>query len=380
MKAKKRIFINASTVLISGGLILTQNILSAIQKKDSYDLFIICPNKKKYLPFIMGNTTLIIVPKVFLKRLARPFLDYIWIPNLINRMKPHLVFSLGNLPTITSFPQLYLHDNPYLTESDFHGIRMTYFTRIVHFLRKKETLARMKFVNHILAQTEYQKIKLSMLIRNIPITILPPSSPSFLETVNDFHFNEKLIEGKYKILCLSRYYEHKNIEKLIDVANLIKKENLPFVIYITVNPKHHKNINRLLKSIKINTIENTLINLGTISHDKVLGLIKKSDAIILPSLLESFSLVCIEAWKLNKPLFVSDIDSLKSACKDAAYYFNPYSEHSILNTLNNAFNNKKQLSIMIEKGKSRLSELPEWDECLKILDKLFDENCSPVIS
>jgi len=380
MTTRKKIFVNASTVLISGGLILTQNILDVLIKLNRYELIIICPSKKKYTTFITSYSYVKVIPKVLLKRIFRPFLDYIWIPTLIHITKPHLVLSLGNLPTITKYPQIYLHDNPYLTEQQFNEFSLSYCTRLIHNLRKKETLSRMKYVNHILVQTDYQKTRLSKLIGDSPITVIPPSIPLFSSENIETPFNRKLSNNRFKILCLSRYYEHKNIEKLIEVSSLIRDKNLPFTIYITISDKHHKKAKQLLNAIKANNVNEILINLGPIPHNMVSSLLSKSDVVLIPSFMESFSLVFIEAWKYNKPLFVSDLASIKSSCGEGAQYFDPSSSLSILNCLRNAFGDRKKLENMCEKGKEQLTKLPEWSAYAKIIDKVLYENSINIIS
>ncbi len=370
MDHQKKIFINASTVLISGGLILTQNILIELQKESTFELYVICPNKKKYSPYINSKTTIKVVPKFLLRRINRLLLDYIWIPKLIRRIKPHLVLSLGNLPSITKYKQLYLHDNPYLTEQ-FYKFSMSYFTSIVHYLRNKETFSRIKYVNHIIVQTEYQKNKLNIIDKNILITILSPSIPTFPILLKETQYGN-LSKGKINVLCLSRYYEHKNLEKLVDVSKLIKKKQLGYTIYLTIDSKNHKKAKKILETIKENSLENILVNLGKINHDNVPEIMKHMDAIIVPSFLESFSLVFIEAWLHKKPLFVSDIESIRSACNKAAFYFNPNSEESILNTLINAFENSEQLSEIVKQGEKRLGELNEWNDYIKIVKKTLE--------
>ncbi|MBW7937023.1 MAG: glycosyltransferase, partial [Flavobacteriales bacterium] len=79
--------------------------------------------------------------------------------------------------------------------------------------------------------------------------------------------------------------------------------------------------------------EEIISNLGPFSYADAFDLYKKADAIILPSLLETFSTVYIEAMALGLPLFVPNEDFARDVCEEYAIYYDSTSESSLLNVL-----------------------------------------------
>lgn len=368
MAERKRVFINASTVLFSGGLILTRSIIETLIKDGLFELYITCPRQELYKQFITNHAKIRVVPHWMLNRLVRWIHDYFWLPKLIRNINPDLVFTLGNIPARTTFKQIFLHDNPYLTEKSFAHIPLPLSARLIHKLRCILTLRRMRFVSLIVAQTEYQKQKLKVSTNNrVPIKLITPAVPIVYISDKTASLPFSFPKNKTRILCLSRYYEHKNIEILLKLALLIKVRNLPFVIYLTISENQGKKAVHLNRSITSENIHDVLVNLGHFHSNQVPDIIKQTDAIILPSLLESFSLTCIEAWHYRKPLFISDMDSMHSSCRNAAFYFNPYSASDILNCLTNAWSNPDNISAMVHEGEKRLKELSEWSDYIAVL-------------
>jgi glycosyltransferase involved in cell wall biosynthesis len=370
MPERKKVFINASTVLFSGGLILSQSIIETLIHSNSFDIIITCPRTGPYQHFITNYSKIRKVPRCFLYRPLRWIHDYFWLPALIHHVGPDMVLTLGNLPARTSYKQIFLHDNPYLVEKSYDHIPLSTLQKIVHRLRCRLTMQRMRFVKLVLVQTEYQKQGLKLLINgDPPARIYTPFVPLVQNPGQPYSPPVVPTGKKFKILCLSRYYEHKNIEILVELAATIKSMNLPFIFYLTISRNHGEKAVRLIKSLKTREVEDVIINLGHSHHYYVPGIISQVDGIILPSLLESFSLSCIEAWQYGKPLFVSDLPSLRSSCHNAAFYFNPFSATDLLNCLNNAFSEPDNLLTKKKEGEKRLKELSQWSEYITLLNE-----------
>jgi glycosyltransferase involved in cell wall biosynthesis len=353
-----KIFINASTVLISGGLILALEIIESLQTNPNFDLIIICPKLKPYKKIQKENSRIVIAPRWMLLRYWRWYLDYIWLPDRIKRESPDLVFTLCNLPSVTRNRQIFLHDNPYVAEKNIGNIPLSLKNKIIHRVRNKLTLSRMKYVDLLLVQTPYQKSILEKSIkRKIPVGIMPPCLSQIKDPIKEVHIMDLLkIKNQYQVLCPTRYYEHKNLEILVKVSDLIKERLLPIKIYITISPKQGRRARNLLRTIKKNDIESILINLGHIDHRYLSGIMSNVDAVLLPSLLESFSLTCIEAWEHEKPLLVSDLETFKSACGNAAYYFNPLIPEEILKCIIISMADKIKRNEKLKNGIKRMEE------------------------
>ncbi|MBN2522481.1 MAG: glycosyltransferase [Bacteroidales bacterium] len=369
MPNQKKIFINASTVKISGGLILAQNIVSALMNNSSFKLLITCPHDKFYQQLEGYNSKFIKVPDWMLGRLSRFFHDYFWLPYQIKKFCPDIVFTLGNIPAVTKCVQIYLHDNPYITERFLTKIPLSFYTLSIHFLRRYITYMRMKYVDCIIVQTTYQKVMLkAKLKREIPIKVIRPGIPDHFKFKSSKVLNNKIKSNYYKVACLSRYFEHKNIEILYEAAMHCNQQDLPIQFILTIEKEHGKKSKKLIERIKNNNQNNHILNVGEIEKENVAFFMHSIDALILPSFFETFGMNCIDAWYFKKPYFVADTQSLRSSCNEAAIYFNPESAQSIINSIVPVLVNKAGMKEIQRKGKEQLLELPKWENYVKILE------------
>lgn len=369
MKKRRRIVVNASTVLISGGYFLSINIIQGLIESDKFELFIVCPNRKKYSSCLSKNSHLMIVPRWQLQRIFRLILDNIWLPKLIRKLDPDLVFSLTNIPAKTSYRQFFLHDNPFFGEKKLREFKLPNTQILLHKLRSRVILGKLKYIDLLLVQSDYHRKKfLKILSGSIQIEILPPVVPTFLKSDADF-IASSVPHEKKKILCLSRYYEHKNLEILVELGKLIQKLKLPLIIYLTLNENQHKKVRSLINSLAANKLSDTIKNIGKVKHENIQPLIEECDALLLPSLLESFSLVFMEAWAMQKPLFVSNVDSIRNTCGDAAFYFDPHSAKDILKVINETFSDPDRIKEVVLKGKSLLAEMPKREDFVNLVSR-----------
>ncbi len=367
---KKKIFINAATVKISGGLTVALSSIEALYKKNCFELFLICPKTKDYLVFEEKIDKMIYVPELLLNKFFRAILDLYWLPSKIKKTKPDLVLSLGNIPAITTYYQIYLHDNPYLTHSIPKGFKTDTINLLTHKIRVFLTLRRFKYNNEIWTQTSLEK---NLIIKQNrffgTIKTLAPLVPSHLLKGEQ---SKKVLPNKEKgtirLICLSNYFEHKNLNILLDVARLAIKINFKLQFIFTINSFSDKKSKNLLN--KINTFPNQYaLNIGHVKYDESISVINQCDGVILPSLMETFGLNCFDAWINQKPYFISNMDYAREVCKDAAIYFDPTSELDILKKIKDTFDNKNQIKKLVLLGQKRLELWPTSDIFIKEIQK-----------
>jgi glycosyltransferase involved in cell wall biosynthesis len=84
------------------------------------------------------------------------------------------------------------------------------------------------------------------------------------------------------------------------------------------------------------------------------------DALLLPTLLESFSQTYIEAMHFGKPIFTSDRDFAHDVCGDVAFFFDPHDPGDIVRTLVRAHRDRDGLLTRVERGRQRVAAMPDW--------------------
>jgi glycosyltransferase involved in cell wall biosynthesis len=186
--------------------------------------------------------------------------------------------------------------------------------------------------------------------------------------------NFNLPKNRIKLLYLTNYYPHKNIEIFLSLARLIREQKLPYSLILTIEESQHRNAKRIIDTIKNEKLEDIIINVGTVLMQNVPSLYQQTDALLMPSLLESFSGTYVEAMYHKKPIFTSNLDFAKDICQDAAFYFNPLDPENIMETLMEKFNESETIQAVIQQGEKRLLEFLPWKDVFSSLMKIINNS------
>ncbi len=169
--------------------------------------------------------------------------------------------------------------------------------------------------------------------RAITLFSLDPSrvfhvSPSTSSTFIDQHVSTesicriKQIPNGFRVLLLSNYRVQKNIDSLPHIAHqLIHNYHIKNVIFIITLKNNDKRLHHILQLAESLHVSHCIYNIGPFPYRECTPLYNACDAVILPSLLESFSNTIIEAWHMQKPLLISDLEWARSICENGAVYF-----------------------------------------------------------
>ena len=184
-----------------------------------------------------------------------------------------------------------------------------------------------------------------------------------LENVNtNRHYSFNLPKEKIKLLYPTSYSSHKNLEILIPLAREILLSKLPYCIVITLDKGQHKCAGDFLGNIEKLGLQNVIHNIGHVGMEKIPSLYTQCDALIMPTLLESYGLPYVEAMYHNKTILTSEIDFAKDVCGDAAYYFDPLDAKSILASIELAFGEEKNRLLKIDIGNEKINKLLTWEQ------------------
>ena len=132
---------------------------------------------------------------------------------------------------------------------------------------------------------------------------------------NWFTGNPELVQQKYKLpdrffLVSNQFWRHKNHKFVIEALAILKRKNINPVIACTGEvydhryPEYSKEILDLIRQKKL---ESQFITLGLISRLDQIQLMRRSLAVIQPSLFEGWSTVVEDARSLGKVIILSDI-------------------------------------------------------------------------
>jgi glycosyltransferase involved in cell wall biosynthesis len=168
---------------------------------------------------------------------------------------------------------------------------------------------------------------------------------------------------KIKFIYVSLYAPHKNLELIVETFKRYREELLDILCVLTISPENHKDAPRLLQTIKDEGLSDNIISVGNLPQQELYRYYLHADGVLMPSLLESFSGVFVEALKFGVPIVASDLDFARAVCGNAALYFDPFSPASLKETLLLFSNDKTIRQQLIAAGDQQVQHLlKDWQE------------------
>lgn len=207
--------------------------------------------------------------------------------------------------------------------------------------------------NYFIKKSDYLIVETNTAKQNI-VKYLNYSESKIFVVGNTYHqvFNRtikpsNIVDTKvFKLLVLTSLYPNKNLEVINDVVKILRsKSDVKFQFLLTLSDDVFKR----------NFISDSYIkNIGTQNIEDCPQLYQNSDALFLPTLLETFTANYPEAMKMEIPILTSNLDFARELCGDAALYFNPLSAEDIANRIIELQSDKTLQETLIHNGKERL--------------------------
>lgn len=367
------ILINGLNSKTAGGKSILNNYLSIlIKNSDKNNYFVLTPNCAEYIHFSNEWIKIIDINQYLKNVMLFPFVYLIILPRMLMRLKIDVVFNLADIPIATKIKQIFLFDWAYAVYPESIVWKLMDKKGLVNrrvklFLFKKN----LKYIDTIIAQSKVMKERLESIYGLRGVKIIPNAVSSENLSKGDF-FDFKLPIGT-KLLYLTHYYSHKNLEIFIPIAKEILKYNLPYKLIITIDRSQHKSAEKFLINIKRDNLESVIHNIGPIKMSLVPSLYQQCDGLLMPTLLESFSGTFVEAMFHNLPILTSNFDFAIDICGEAAYYFDPLDKNSIIGAINLAFQNQELKEKKIVIGKEKLNELLTWEQVFKKIQIIIND-------
>lgn len=178
--------------------------------------------------------------------------------------------------------------------------------------------------------------------------------------------NEEILERddrKLRVLTLSSYYPHKNLEIIADIAKIHSRDLGKGLEFIVTLPDDD------YKKAFPDEIKSFVKNVGPVSPKQCPGLYKACDIMFLPSLLECFSASYVEAMKMKVPIVTTDLPFAKTVCGSAALYYIPLNANDAFYKLKCIGESKEIKEKLIKEGTRQLeSFLTAYQRAEKVLN------------
>jgi len=162
-------------------------------------------------------------------------------------------------------------------------------------------------MDHIIALSKFDlKLLLNLGIPRDRITIIPNGiDPKKFEKRRNFVERN----GKLKILCVARFAQNKNYESLIYVLSKLK-DHLDVEAYFVGNPDDYKYFKKIVYLVKKNGLEKVVKIAVSLDDPALIDCYLSCDLFVLPSRMETFPLVILEAMYAGLPVVATDVGGI----------------------------------------------------------------------
>jgi len=370
-----RLAVIAHALKAGGGVSVGQNLMRALDHAAPHHQYLfVVPSETGYERLdLRSEDPRIIVYRARLGVLGRWMFDELVLPGLIREFHPDVVLALGNRGmTRPPCPQAVLCQNAHLFYPRRHFGYETLVNRLISRYNSWKLSQSLRRSDLLLCQTSVAAERLkAMYGYQGTISVMPnaisvnaigdhvcPGLPSALEGHED----------KFKVLCLSRYYPHKNLESIVEMFRRYGAELKDVLVIMTIAASDHPGARRLLRSIVDNGLSDKFCLVGPLRQADLEQYYRHSHALLLPTLLESFTGTYLEAMAWECPIVTSDLDFARNICGDAAQYFNPWDVESMKNAVVQLKGNPEHAASLVAMGRRRLlSTHTTWDEIARSL-------------
>jgi glycosyltransferase involved in cell wall biosynthesis len=141
--------------------------------------------------------------------------------------------------------------------------------------------------------------------------------------------NPELVQQKYNLpdaflICCNQFWSHKNHVTLFNALSIVRRTGANVHLVCTGSTMDYRcpgYFNELLAYLEQVGIKNQVHILGNIPRSDQIQLIRRSLAVVQPSLFEGWSTVVEDARAMGKTMVLSDLDVHKEQSPDFAIYF-----------------------------------------------------------
>ncbi|HVL00842.1 MAG TPA: glycosyltransferase [Dongiaceae bacterium] len=381
----KKAVVIAHALTAGGGASVGKNFIREfVRAAAGYHFLMIIPEGQGYEVLLQAHPNCeLFVYRTQHGKLARLWFDEWGLPRVIRRFDPDLVVGLGNKGIIGfGGVQAILVHNAYL----FYPWP---FAKSVFLLAQMERIYLMWHLKKVLrdgadlllvqTQTAAQRMRASYAFSG-KVALLPNAisqDTHQAQAGTQYPTAMKGYEDKLRLFCLTRYYPHKNLEILLELFKQDRGGLDGVVIFITIDSGQHPMASRLLQDISHSGLSSRIVNIGPVPQSDLAGYYHHAHALILPTLLESFSGTYIEAMQFGIPILTSDRDFAQEVCGDLAIYFQPDSVESIRQAIDRLGSIEKSQDFT-ERCRERLADLgSDWTQNVNQLVSMLDGMLSP---
>ena len=170
----------------------------------------------------------------------------------------------------------------------------------------------------------------------------------------------------------AQFWAHKNHRLIIDSLALLRSKKQE--IYAIFCGSDCGNLPIVLNMAKNKGVGDLVKYLGFVPDKHMPVLYKQSIALVMPSYFGPVNMPPLEAFELETPVIVSNLEGIRDQVMDAALLISPDEPESLCNAIIKLVREPKLRDSLIKKGKTRLQDFSDEDrlETLKNIFSTYD--------
>ena len=368
------IFIYGLKSKTGGGKSILHNYLKILAENGyNHNYIVLTPDKNEYDRYSNAYIQIIDIKNIFKNNISFLILNKFIIPGLIKKYQIDCIVNFGDIVIPVRKPQLYLFDWSYAVYPDsIVWKRMDFRSCFVRKIKLAAFKININRASRVIAQTQTMKTRLETIHGLNNVELVP--NPVTLEAVSGAgSVDYKFPLDSFKLLYLTHYYPHKNLEILIPLARKVEELSLPYSFIITIDGNQHKMAQKFINKVKSEGLDKIIINIGNVDMGNVASLYSQCDVLFMPTLIESYGLPYVEAMYNEKPILTSDFDFSRDVCGDAGLYFDPLDVQSIISTIEKSYSDQESVLKMKRAGKCKIENLPDWETTFRKYHELVED-------
>lgn len=366
-----RIVLLANNLKVAGGLSVGRNIVSTLPNiAPEHEYFIVVPSGCGY-PSFEGSPGVHVREISATGGLRRLALDYLSLPRLVKKFQPDWIWGLGNLglENPPSSQAILFHDSHLVYPESHYAFESTLYKYKKRLLKRRLRKC-LPITDLVFCQTETARIRFADTF-DYPIGqiyLCPNAVSEFSQDVTLPSVPDPLqpYQDRFKLFTLTKCYGHKNLSGILDLYSAHREALSNTLCIWTIQADQHRIAPALLQRIKDEGLGDLIVNVGPLGQEELANYFNASDAVFLPTLLESFSGTYLEAMHFGRPIITSDLDFARDVCGDAAAYCDPFDIQSMCDTVLQLKESSRLRQELVAAGQSRLKTMfRTWPDILR---------------
>jgi glycosyltransferase involved in cell wall biosynthesis len=283
---------------------------------------------------------------------------------LISEINPDLIYSIGS-PSYLKLKKTEVQrlTNPWVTHPNKYSYnKLSFLNKIYYTFDRYYKIFKLRHTKYFITQTNEAKSGILNLfnIKKENIKVIPNCFADIFSAGKSPFVNRPKVTESLEVCCISHPYPHKNIDIILYIAKELKNRGYNnFHFYVTI-PKDAKFLVKFNKIINQLQIGEHIINLGKINLKECYQWYSKTNVLLLPTLLETFSVSLLEAMQMDLFIVATNFKFNKEVCKDAALYYEPLSLKDAVDNLIKISSSEETRKALLNNRYNQLNKIGKY--------------------